>query len=132
MVDDDEDLLIWASYLLCMEGYQVQTARDSVECMAMLKTHHPDLVVMDLHLPGMSGFTTTQIIRSQEDMEDVPILIYSVTPEEKVRRSSERCGATEYVEKTGVPSDLLDRVKSMLSRVGKGMAPATVLVRAGS
>ena len=129
VVSDDQEMLIWAAYLLCLDGYQVQTARDSVECMKMLDIQHPDMVVLDLHSPNISGsMMTTQVIRSQIATRDLPVLVYLGSPVVTIRAWSNESGATDYIETTRFPTDLLKRVKAVLSRVEEGALARTVCV----
>ena len=115
VVDDDEEVLIWSSYILRSEGYRVITAKSTAECLKRLDEVRPDLVVMDLHLPDVSGLMATRMIRQRYETRDVPVLVYSATPEVRGREEAKTLGATDYIEKPCPPFSLLARVKTILS-----------------
>ena len=74
IVEDYEDIRSMLKYFVERDDYNVIEASDGYEALEALKHDHPDLIFMDLAMPGMDGFTTTQIIRSWKEYSEVPII----------------------------------------------------------
>src|SRR3954454_5402065 len=113
VVDDDSDVRELLRILLERAGFQVTTAADGREALRRTYAVRPDLVVLDVAMPGLSGWETIDRIR---DISDVPILILTacVTESEKVRGL--RGGADDYVTKPFGRQELLARVEVLLRR----------------
>lgn len=104
-----------ASYL-AREGYRVQTAPEGESARRYLKEFQPDLVVLDLMLPGVSGFELLQEIRQRGDL---PVILLTARAEEVDRVSGLEMGADDYVVKPFSPRELVARVRSVMRRSAK-------------
>ena len=74
IVEDVTDVRMMMKILIQANGYEPITARDGYEAVEKAKEHHPDIILMDLMMPIMDGFTATQIIRENEELSKIPIL----------------------------------------------------------
>jgi two-component system response regulator MtrA len=115
IVEDNANLAFGLTRSLESEGYNVESAEDGVRGLEMARTTNPDLVVLDLMLPGMDGYTILKKLRSEG--KDVPVLILTARGEEADKVFGFRLGADDYVTKPFSLSELLARVQAILRRV---------------
>lgn len=115
VVDDEDSILKVVDYALSQAGYRVHTAGDADDAEAALKEVRPDLVILDVMLPGKSGLDIARDIRTTSD---VPIIMLSAKGDEVDRILGLEFGADDYVTKPFSPRELVSRVKAILRRVG--------------
>jgi CheY-like chemotaxis protein len=107
-VDDDHGQRLLLSFLLERQGLEVRTANDGKEGVAIAQTWLPDLILMDLMMPGMDGFEATQILRADARTTHIPILALTAFGEEKMQSKARAVGMNGFVLKTILPADLQD------------------------
>ena len=113
LVDDEQTLLQALAYNLKKEGYDVVTAADGMQAVATARSEQPDVIVLDLMLPGLSGLEVCRTIRGEST---VPILMLTARSDEMDRVLGLELGADEYVIKPVGLRELLARIKAMLRR----------------
>lgn len=113
VVDDDPDLCSLLSEYLSANGYQVETVGDGVAFRESLARGLPDIIVMDLMLPGEDGLSLTRSVKSQSD---VPVLMLSARGAEMDRVIGLEVGADDYLSKPFGPRELLARLRALLRR----------------
>ncbi|GAB4278244.1 MAG: response regulator transcription factor [Coriobacteriia bacterium] len=113
VVDDEESILKIARHALEEAGFEVMTALDGESAEQILNSSQIDLVVLDLVLPGKSGFDVAQDIRA---VSDLPIVILSAKADEVDRVLGLEMGADDYITKPFSPRELVSRVKAVLKR----------------
>ena len=113
VVDDEEALTTTIAYNLRREGYQVEAVTDGERALEVAEATHPDLVVLDLMLPGMDGFEVCRQIRRTSA---IPILMLTARDEEIDRVVGLEIGADDYITKPFSMRELVARVKAMLRR----------------
>ena len=115
VVDDSLLNLNMVKQVLRKSGYTVFTAEDGHSGLEAVRTHHPDLVILDVMMPGMDGFEVCQSIREDETIADTKVLMLTAhdTPEEQHR--SVEAGADGYMTKPYQVSELRERIKTMLA-----------------
>ena len=123
VVDDDPDIQDVMGLILEAQGYQVSTARDGVECFAMLNKEKPDLLILDLLMPRMDGFAVYKELQNAKwvTYRDIPILILTSVREEASKRRYElETGLTlsvdGYLEKPVSPEALVESVRHLLKQ----------------
>lgn len=114
IVEDDQTLLSVLEYNLAKEGYNVVTAADGVEALEAARRDKPDLIILDIMLPKMSGFEVCRILRKEMT---VPILMLTAREDEIDKVVGLDLGADDYVTKPFSMRELLARVRAMLRRV---------------
>ncbi len=114
VVDDEPKILQIARDYLEHAGMQVQTATDGKTALAAVRTCKPDLVVLDLGLPGMDGLDVTRAIRKESNL---PIIMLTARSEESDKLVGLELGADDYVVKPFSPKELVARVRAVLRRV---------------
>jgi DNA-binding response OmpR family regulator len=114
VVDDDPIGSKLVTYLLSEQGYEVETVDNAPGALAFIERHPPDLVVLDIMLPGMDGLEVARRLRSAGDA--VPILMLTARDAVPNRVEGFEAGADDYLVKPFVPEELLARVKALLRR----------------
>ncbi|MCW7752469.1 response regulator transcription factor [Desulfobotulus sp. H1] len=116
VVDDEEDIVELIRYHLSREGYQVQMARSGEDALRLIQNQPPDLVVLDLMLPGLDGLEVTRRVRRQARGGSLPIVMLTAKGEEADVVTGLELGADDYVAKPFSPRILLARIRSVLRR----------------
>jgi len=114
VVEDNPDLAFGLRNNLEIEGYEVEIASDGTSGLALARTTQPDLIVLDLMLPGMDGYRVLRTLR--DDGVDIPVLILSARGEETDKVLGFHLGADDYVAKPFGLLELLARVDALLRR----------------
>ena len=118
VVEDNANLAFGLTRSLESEGYEVQAAEDGTRGFELARTGNPDLIVLDLMLPGMDGYTILKRLRAEG--KDMPVLILTARGEEADKVFGFRLGADDYVTKPFSLSELLARVQAILRRAKGG------------
>lgn len=114
VVDDEISLLETLAYNLKKQGYDVEMASDGSTALEMARTTHPDLIVLDIMLPGIDGFEVCREIRKEMN---TPVLMLTARDDEIDRVVGLEVGADDYLTKPFSMRELLARVKAMLRRI---------------
>ena len=120
IVEDDKDIVELVRYNLEKEGYQVASAADGLGALAHVKKSAPDLVILDLMLPKLSGLEVCREVRRDVALNRLPILMLTARGEEADRVVGLEMGADDYVTKPFSPRELVARVKALLRRTEPG------------
>jgi len=113
IIDDDEDLLQLAGLLFKKAGAQVFTARDGLEGMSKLFTHRPNLIILDVMMPGMNGFEVCERIRQ---VSDAPLIMLTALNHEQEMLRGLEAGADDFLSKPFNADILLARARTVLRR----------------
>ena len=113
VVDDDPNILELVSIQLTQAGYQVQKASNGLEALERIEQDYPDLVVVDVMMPGMDGYTLTKRIRSELD---IPVLLLTAKGELEDKEKGFLAGSDDYVVKPFEPKELQFRINAILRR----------------
>lgn len=117
LIEDDKDIIELVRYNLEKDGYQVSACSDGATGLAQIRKTPPDLLLLDLMLPKLSGLEICKEIRRDDRLGRLPILIISARGEEADRVVGLELGADDYVTKPFSPRELVARVKALLRRV---------------
>lgn len=120
LVDDEPDILEFLSYNLRKEGYQVYTALTGEEGIRVAKKEMPQLVLLDVMMPGIDGMEVCRELRSATGMDGVVIAFLTARSEEYSHIAGFEAGADDYINKPIKPRVLLSRIKALLRRSGNG------------
>jgi len=127
VVDDEPDLLELVRFNLAQAGFQVDTALSGREALDKLKASPPDLLVLDLMLPDVSGNDICRQIRSDGALADLPIVMLTAKSEEVDRVVGFELGADDYVPKPFSPRELTLRVRAVLRRRAAAPSSGTII-----
>ena len=115
IIEDDNFLRTLLSKKLRSEVYSILSAAESVEAFNLLKSNKPDLILLDLLLPGVDGFEILKKIRQTEETKNIPVIVFSNLSEEKDIKKVQDLGITDFMVKSNFTLDeLLDKVKKIL------------------
>ena len=116
VVEDEPDILALIVHHLTKDGFRCRTAADGAEALARLRAGPPDLIVLDLMLPGIDGLELTRRLRGEPAWAAVPIIMLTAKADEVDRVVGLEIGADDYVAKPFSPKELLARVRAVLRR----------------
>jgi two-component system, OmpR family, phosphate regulon response regulator PhoB len=117
VVDDEADIVALVAYHLAKAGYRVSTAASGSEALGMARQERPALVVLDLMLPGLSGYDVLEQLRANDATRDVAVLMLTARREEPDRIRGLTLGADDYLTKPFSPQELVLRVGAILRRL---------------
>lgn len=116
VVEDERDIAALVAYHLTKEGYRVRTAESGPEALEAAVAERPDLLVLDLMLPGFSGYEVLAEVRKRPELADVPVIVLTARRDEADRIRGLELGADDYVTKPFSPRELVLRVAAVLRR----------------
>lgn len=114
VVDDEPDIAELLSYNLQLDGFEVLCAASGIEALNQARTHLPEIIILDLMLPDMDGFSVCEILRCQPSTAEIPVIVLTAMAGEFPRLHGLEVGATDYCTKPIRSRDLRDRVKTLL------------------
>jgi two-component system alkaline phosphatase synthesis response regulator PhoP len=129
IVDDEKDILKMLDYNLKKEGFRTILASDGEEALDAAVKEHPDLVLLDLMLPGMDGLEVCKALKKESKTASIPIIMLTAKTQESDKVVGLELGADDYVTKPFSPRELIARVKAVLRRAReKEKAPEVLRV----
>lgn len=131
VVDDDAQIVRLVRSYLEQSGFRVVTAGDGEDALHIIRRSRPDLMILDLMLPGRDGLSLTQLIRSDPTLADLPILMLTARVDDLDRILGLELGADDYVTKPFQPREVVARVKAILRRSQSIGAPAARPIQMG-
>lgn len=114
VVDDQQEILELSSTVLSRAGYRVATALSGVEALRLLAQESADLILLDINMPEMDGWETLRLIRADDELSDVAVVMFSVKGEVRDKVHSLQEGAAGYLTKPFVVDELVTRVQRVL------------------
>lgn len=117
VVEDEPDIAALVAYHLAKHSYRVRTVASGSEALESLAAEPPDLLVLDLMLPGRSGLEVLREVRARAELAHLPVILVTARREEQDRLEGFREGADDYVAKPFSPQELVMRVEAVLRRV---------------
>jgi CheY-like chemotaxis protein len=115
VVDDDETFRLIARETLQRKGHQVEEAPDGAHALEAVRHTAPDVILVDIMMPGVDGVSLCREIREIESLKSVPILVVTALNDSKVLHDAVRFGADAYLIKPVDPAALLEKVEKLLS-----------------
>jgi len=115
VADDDPDILHFVEIYLRLEGFEVITARDGPDVLAKAVAVRPDLVLLDVLMPGLDGYAVCAQIRADATLAAVPVIMVTANYVSADVETARRVGADDFLVKPFDPAVLLDKAKALLS-----------------
>ncbi len=119
VVDDEPEITALVAYHLARASYRVRTAADGSEAFRAVESERPDLIVLDVMLPGLSGLEVLKTLRTRLELQTVPVVLLTARGGEAERIEGLRLGADDYITKPFSPQELVLRVGAILRRVAQ-------------
>ncbi|GAG90070.1 unnamed protein product, partial [marine sediment metagenome] len=116
VIEDDPSALRLIEYTLQQEGYQVLTVPNGLEGLRKARREEPDLIIIDIMLPGIDGFEVCHRLRAEPQTAKLPILILSAKAREMDKATGLTVGADDYMTKPADPLEIISRVESLLAK----------------
>lgn len=131
VVDDEKDLVELLDYNLKKDGYSVLCTGNGLEALKLVDSEAPDLVVLDIMLPGMQGLDVLKTIKKKPETQGIPVILLTAKSEELDKVLGLELGADDYMTKPFSPRELTARVKAVLRRVsstGKSVGQKSIVI----
>jgi two-component system phosphate regulon response regulator PhoB len=118
VVDDEPDITALVAYHMAKAGFRVSTAGNGRDALKAAREERPDIVILDLMLPGISGYDILAELRKHEETREVGVILLTAKREEPDRIRGLALGADDYLTKPFSPQELSLRVSGLLRRLG--------------
>lgn len=128
VIEDEEDILALVQYNLLKEGYKVTTAASGEEGLAAARGVSPDLILLDLMLPGVDGLEVCRVLKREAETREIPLVMLTAKGEESDVVTGLELGADDYVTKPFSPRVLISRLRAVLRRQGREAPPEEAAV----
>jgi DNA-binding response OmpR family regulator len=115
IIDDEPQIRHLVQKRIEHEGYEAITASGGVEGITMARTQRPDLILLDIMMPEMDGYTTLSKLKGSFDTQRIPVIMFSAQSDAASRDKSNELGASHYLEKPVIPETLRSKIKAVLS-----------------
>ena len=115
VIEDDPIALRFTRYTLSQESYQVITAPNGLEGLRKAQAEKPDLIILDVMLPGIDGFEICHRLRAEPETARIPILMLTAKAQEADRQTGLKMGADDYLTKPALPAEIIRRVQALLA-----------------
>jgi DNA-binding response OmpR family regulator len=116
IIEDDISTSQFLSYTVEQEGYQVLVALDGIDGLKKALTETPDLIILDVMLPGLDGFELCHRLRTHAPTADIPVLMLSAKAQDADKSAALKVGANYYMLKPADPVKIVNTVKNMLNQ----------------
>lgn len=113
-VDDEPNILMSIEFILQMEGYLVHTARDGDEALEVADRVRPDLILLDVNMPGKDGYEVCRILREHRELAATKVILLTAKGQALERKKGIEMGADDYVTKPFATEELLGAVRAQL------------------
>lgn len=114
IVDDSEITLEVTAYALESAGYSVTALQSPLGLTSALYDHRPDLLLIDVDMPALSGAKVAELVRSNKSFDRIQVILYSSRPSEELQAAVEMSGSNGFLQKTGDVEDLVTALESLL------------------
>ena len=119
IAEDERDIRDLVAFTLRFAGHEVMVATNGEEAVAMAPQVNPDLILMDVRMPRMTGYEACKVMKADPSLRDIPIVFLTARGQESEIQQGLDAGAEEYLLKPFAPDQLTNRVKAILVKFGK-------------
>jgi DNA-binding response OmpR family regulator len=119
VTEDERDIRELIAFTLRFAGYEVVTAENGEEGVLMAAQERPDMILMDVRMPRLTGYEACARIKADPTLADIPVVFLSAKGQEAEIRTGLDAGASEYLLKPFGPMELVERVKELMVKFGK-------------
>ena len=119
IAEDERDIRDLVAFTLRFAGHEVLVATNGEEAVSMAPQVNPDLILMDVRMPRMTGYEACKILKADPDLKDIPVVFLSAKGQENEIQQGLASGAEDYLLKPFAPDQLTARVKVILAKFGK-------------
>ncbi len=116
IAEDEQDIRDLIEFTLRYAGHEVFKASNGAEAVEMAPQVRPDLIIMDVRMPRMTGYEACQALKQMDDVKDIPVVFLSAKGQQSEMDAGLEAGAYDYILKPFAPDQLIARVKEILAR----------------
>ncbi len=116
MIEDEPAFLYMMKKRLAHEGYEVVSAQNGLDGLATARSENPDLIILDIMLPGMDGLKVCRMIKSDINLRNIPVAMLTSRDLEEDAETAKRCGANAFIIKTTRTEIVIDIIKKLLEK----------------
>src|SRR6056297_3931861 len=113
LIEDEPNIIEAISFILARDGWQVKTHSNGHDAIRAVREHDPDLIILDVMLPGKSGYEILEQIRADPDYGEISVLMLTARGQVKDREMAERAGVSRYMTKPFSNADVLHAVRAL-------------------
>ncbi|WP_293444853.1 response regulator [Planktotalea sp.] len=113
LIEDEPNIIEAVSFLLSRDGYKVSTHSNGHDALEVIEAKQPDLLILDVMLPGRSGFDILADLRGRETGEGIPVLMLTARGQTKDREMAQRIGATRFMTKPFSNAEIIETLNEM-------------------
>ncbi|MBI3550191.1 MAG: response regulator [Elusimicrobia bacterium] len=113
LTDDDENLRGLMKDTLSMEGYEIEEARDGVQCLEKAQANRPTVILMDIDMPNMNGLEACRRIKASPETKDIPVIFISTNPKSEAQKKAIDVGGAYYFQKPVSEDELMPLLKKL-------------------
>jgi DNA-binding response OmpR family regulator len=113
LIEDEANIAMALDFILTRDGWTVSTHNEGAEAISAIRRARPDVLVLDVMLPGRSGYDILTEIRASTDLADLPVLVLSAAGQGRAREAAERAGASRFLTKPFANADVLALVREL-------------------
>lgn len=114
LIEDEPNIIEAIRFILSRDGWEVKTHSNGHDAVEAVRMRRPDMIILDVMLPGKSGFDILTEIRADADLAEMPVLMLTARGQTKDREMAERAGASHYMTKPFSNSEILETVRNMV------------------
>lgn len=119
IVEDEPDIRELVAFTLRFAGHEVVAGANGEEAVQLASQEMPDLILMDVRMPRMTGYDACRVMKASPQLKDIPVVFLSAKGQDTEIQTGLEVGAEEYLLKPFAPDQLVERVKAILARFGK-------------
>ena len=119
IAEDEHDIRELITFTLKFAGYEVVAVKDGQEAVEKIPEEMPDMILMDVRMPRMTGYEACRLVKAEEATKDIPLIFLSAKGQDAEVEEGLDAGATEYLLKPFAPNELIDKIKEVMDRYGK-------------
>jgi DNA-binding response OmpR family regulator len=116
IIEDEPNIIEAISFILSRDGWQVDTHSNGHDAVAVVRARAPDLVILDVMLPGRSGYDILTDLRAQPETQDLPILMLTARGQARDRELAEKAGASRFMTKPFSNADLIEALNALVAQ----------------
>jgi DNA-binding response OmpR family regulator len=117
LIEDEPNIIEAINFILSREGFDVATHANGHDAMDAIKERGPDMIILDVMLPGRSGFEILEDLRAEEGFSETPVLMLTARGQSRDREMAEKLGASRFMTKPFSNSEVLDAVRALTTNV---------------
>lgn len=114
LIEDELNIVEAVSFLLTRDGWTVHTHHDGASALDKVRAGSPDMVILDVMLPGKSGYDVLRDMREDPDLAQIPVMVLTARGQQRDRELAEHLGATRFMTKPFANAELLDAVQQLV------------------